>query len=108
MNESCKYTLGVSSSVWLKDSLDLPRGMDPESGVTGLPAPGTTGVTGRTEKEENVVQHVIHVLLEKLKTLFEVWLVRFDSLTMINFCLWMFVDVGSLKVQDVPEIPVML
>lgn len=43
--------------------------MDPESGVTGLPAPGTS--VGRTEKEENVVQHVIHVLLEKLKTLFE-------------------------------------
>ena len=52
--------------------------MDPESGVTGLPAPGTS--VGRTEKEENVVQHVIHVLLEKLKTLFEVWLAKFHSL----------------------------
>ncbi len=40
--------------------------MDPESGAS-LPVAAATS----SEREENVVQHVIHVLLEKLKTLFE-------------------------------------
>ena len=63
---------GVSLSAWTEIYFSSTLGtvifpaMDPESGASLPVAAGTT-----SEREENVVQHVIHVLLEKLKTLFE-------------------------------------